>query len=76
VVLGGMGSQDDVVLAAILLILLPELSRDLQQIRLQLFGGAMVLIMIWRPRGLLAFREPTMQLSRLKSRLGLDGRYQ
>ncbi|WP_345934656.1 high-affinity branched-chain amino acid ABC transporter permease LivM [Tistrella bauzanensis] len=76
VVLGGMGSQVGVVLAAILLILLPELARDLQQFRMLFFGGAMVLIMIWRPRGLLAFREPTMQLSRLKSRLGLDGRYQ
>ena len=71
-----MGSQVGVVLAAILLILLPELARDLQQFRMLFFGGAMVLIMIWRPRGLLAFREPTMRLSRLKSRLGLDGRYQ
>ncbi|WP_449221029.1 high-affinity branched-chain amino acid ABC transporter permease LivM [Tistrella mobilis] len=74
VVLGGMGSQVGVVLAAILLILLPELARDLQQFRMLFFGLAMVLIMIWRPRGLLAFREPTMQLSRLRSRLGLDGR--
>ena len=27
-----------------------------------LFGVAMVLIMIWRPRGLLAHREPTILL--------------
>ena len=27
-----------------------------------LFGGAMVLIMVWRPQGLLAHREPTLKL--------------
>jgi branched-chain amino acid transport system permease protein len=27
------------------------------------FGGAMVLIMLWRPRGLLSSREPTILLS-------------
>jgi branched-chain amino acid transport system permease protein len=26
------------------------------------FGGAMVLIMLWRPRGLLSSREPTIRL--------------
>jgi branched-chain amino acid transport system permease protein len=26
------------------------------------FGGAMVLIMLWRPRGLLANRDPTIRL--------------
>jgi branched-chain amino acid transport system permease protein len=29
-----------------------------------LFGAAMVMIMIWRPRGLLAHREPTIHLHR------------
>jgi branched-chain amino acid transport system permease protein len=27
-----------------------------------IFGAAMVLIMIWRPQGLLAHREPTLRL--------------
>ncbi len=62
VVLGGMGSQIGVVLAAIALILLPELGREFAQFRMLLFGGAMVLIMAWRPRGLLAHREPTLRL--------------
>jgi branched-chain amino acid transport system permease protein len=62
VVLGGMGSQIGVVLAAILLIVLPELGRALEQFRMLVFGGAMVAIMIWRPRGLLAYREPTVWL--------------
>jgi branched-chain amino acid transport system permease protein len=62
VVLGGMGSQIGVVLAAILLIGLPEVFRDLNQYRMLAFGVAMVAIMTWRPRGLLAHREPTVRL--------------
>jgi branched-chain amino acid transport system permease protein len=62
VVLGGMGSQIGVVFAAILLIGLPEFFRDLQQYRMLAFGAAMVAIMVWRPRGLLAHREPTIRL--------------
>ena len=63
VVLGGFGSQIGVVLAAILLIGLPEFFRELQQYRMLAFGAAMVAIMVWRPRGLLAHREPTIRLS-------------
>jgi branched-chain amino acid transport system permease protein len=62
VVLGGMGSQTGVVLAAVLLVGLPEWFRDLQQYRMLAFGCAMVLIMLWRPRGLLAGRQPTIRL--------------
>lgn len=62
VVLGGMGSQIGVVFAAVLLIGLPEVFRDLQQFRMLAFGAAMVLIMLWRPAGLLAHREPTIKL--------------
>ena len=62
VVLGGMGSQIGVVIASILLIGFPEFFRELQQYRMLTFGGAMVLIMVWRPAGLLARREPTIRL--------------
>jgi len=62
VVLGGMGSQIGVVFAAILLIGLPEVFRELNQYRMLAFGLAMVAIMVWRPRGLLAHREPTVRL--------------
>jgi branched-chain amino acid transport system permease protein len=62
VVLGGMGSQVGVICAAIVLILLPELARDFAEFRMLLFGGAMVAIMVWRPRGLLAHREPSVTL--------------
>lgn len=52
VVLGGMGSTLGVVIAAILLTLLPEFLREFSHYRMLAFGGLMVLMMIWRPRGL------------------------
>jgi branched-chain amino acid transport system permease protein len=61
VVLGGMGSQVGVALAAVLLVGLPEVMRELALYRMLVYGIAMVLIMVWRPRGLLAHREPTIQ---------------
>ena len=63
VVLGGMGSQTGIVLAAAFLTLLPELAREFSLFRMLAFGAAMVLIMVWRPQGLLAHREPTIRLS-------------
>ncbi|HEX7043812.1 MAG TPA: high-affinity branched-chain amino acid ABC transporter permease LivM [Burkholderiales bacterium] len=63
VVLGGMGSQTGVVLAATVLVLLPELGRDFAQYRMLVFGAAMVAIVAWRPRGLLARRAPTLRLA-------------
>jgi branched-chain amino acid transport system permease protein len=67
VVLGGMGSQIGVVLAAVLLIGLPEWFRELGSYRMLAFGLAMVLIMVFRPRGLIAHREPTIRLLPLKA---------
>ena len=61
VVLGGTGSQLGVVLASLVLVLLPELGRDFADYRMLLFGAAMILIMIWRPGGILAKREPTLR---------------
>jgi branched-chain amino acid transport system permease protein len=62
VVLGGLGSQTGIVLAAIVLIGVPEFFRELKDYRMLAFGLGMVLIMIWRPGGLLAHREPTIRL--------------
>jgi len=53
VVLGGMGSIPGIILAAVLLIVLPELFRDFQDYRMVAFGMALVLMMIFRPQGLL-----------------------
>lgn len=60
VVLGGMGSQLGVVLAAAVLVGLPELGRGFAEFRMLFFGLAMVLIMIWRPQGLIAGRTPSI----------------
>ena len=62
VVLGGMGSQMGVVLAAIVVVTLPEFGRSFAEFRMLLFGAAMVAIMVWRPRGLLATRAPSIRL--------------
>jgi branched-chain amino acid transport system permease protein len=68
VVLGGMGSQVGVVLAALVLVGVPEWFREFQQYRMLAFGSAMVLIMLWRPRGLLSHREPTIKLAEAEAR--------
>ncbi|WP_342243739.1 high-affinity branched-chain amino acid ABC transporter permease LivM [Pseudomonas sp. OTU5201] len=53
VVLGGMGSTVGVVIAAFVLTVAPELLRSFADYRVLLFGVLMVLMMIWRPRGLI-----------------------
>lgn len=62
VVLGGMGSQLGVAMAALVMIGGFELFRDFEQYRMLVFGLAMVAIMIWRPRGLVGHREATVFL--------------
>jgi branched-chain amino acid transport system permease protein len=64
VVLGGMGSQIGVAVAALVMLGGFELFREFEQYRMLLFGAAMVTIMIWRPRGLVASRTPTLTLDR------------
>ena len=62
VVLGGMGSQLGIILAAIVMILLPELAREFNEYRMLMFGALMVLMMIWRPQGLLPMQRPHLEL--------------
>jgi branched-chain amino acid transport system permease protein len=79
VVLGGMSSQIGVVLASVVMIGGLELLRQLQflklifgadfdpsQLRMLLFGIAMVLVMLWKPRGLVSSRDPTVFLKEKK----------
>ncbi|WP_348645273.1 high-affinity branched-chain amino acid ABC transporter permease LivM [Methylobacterium sp. BTF04] len=80
VVLGGMGSQIGVAIAAIAMVGAPELLRNLgflravfgegfdpNEYRLLLFGLAMVGMMVWRPRGLISERTPSVRLAGRKS---------
>jgi len=53
VVLGGMGSTIGVVIAAFVLTVAPELLRSFADYRVLLFGILMVVMMIWKPRGLI-----------------------
>jgi len=72
VVLGGMGSQIGVAIAAIVMIGGGELFfREFEEYRMLLFGLAMVVIMVWRPRGLISTRNPTVVLKRRKA-IGAD----
>ncbi len=80
VVLGGLGSQMGIVFAAIAIIGAFELFRELGfltyilpdgvepvQFRMLAVGLAMVLMMRWRPRGLVTRRDPTVFLKEKKS---------
>ncbi|MDV2080552.1 high-affinity branched-chain amino acid ABC transporter permease LivM [Marinobacter xestospongiae] len=64
VVLGGMGSQIGVILAAIAVVILPELAREFSEFRMLIFGAAMVLMMVWRPQGLLPMRRIHIELKK------------
>lgn len=64
VVLGGMGSQIGVVLAAIVITVLPELAREFNEYRMLMFGLLMVFMMIWRPQGLLPMTRPHLELQK------------
>jgi branched-chain amino acid transport system permease protein len=83
VVLGGMGSQIGVAVAAVAMIGGTEIMRELDflkyvfgndfdptQYRMLIFGFAMVLIMIWKPRGLVGTREPSAFYKERRTVLG------
>jgi branched-chain amino acid transport system permease protein len=83
VVLGGMGSLFGVAIAAVIMIGGTEIMRELDflkvvfgrdfdptQYRMLLFGFAMVLIMVWKPRGLIATRDPSTFLKERKAIAG------
>ena len=66
VVLGGMGSQLGVAVAAAVMLGGFEFFREFEQYRMLVFGGAMVAIVIYRPRGLVATRTPSVVLHQQK----------
>ncbi len=54
VVLGGMGSIVGVIIAALVLMLLPEYLRAFADYRMLVFGATLVTMMVFRPRGLIS----------------------
>jgi branched-chain amino acid transport system permease protein len=80
VVLGGRGSQMGTAIAAVAIIGVSELLRELDflkqifgedfdptQYRMLIVGVAMVVMMNWKPRGLVSTREPTLFLGERRS---------
>jgi branched-chain amino acid transport system permease protein len=53
VVLGGMGSVPGVILGALIVVILPEVLREFASYRMLVFGAVLVLMMIFRPQGLI-----------------------
>ena len=66
VVLGGMGSIVGVVIAALILILAPEYLRAFSDYRMLIFGAIMVIMMIFRPQGLVTGERRKYRISALK----------
>jgi branched-chain amino acid transport system permease protein len=52
VILGGMGNTPGVILAAILLTVLPEVLRSVEQYRMILYSVLLIMLMLVRPKGL------------------------
>ena len=80
VVLGGMGSLVGIAVAAIVMIGGTELLREMEFLkeifgenftpelyRMLIFGAAMVIVMVWKPRGFVGSREPTAFLFERKA---------
>jgi branched-chain amino acid transport system permease protein len=80
VVLGGMGSLTGIALAAVLMVGGTELLREMEFLkhifgsdftpelyRMLLFGLAMIIVMLFKPRGFVGSREPTAFLRKRKA---------
>ena len=63
VVLGGSGNVPGVMLGAFLVAWIPERVRGLQDYRILMFGGVLVLLMVFRPEGLLPSRRRKAELA-------------
>jgi branched-chain amino acid transport system permease protein len=68
VVLGGMGSIIGVIIAALVLVLMPEYLRAFSEYRMLVFGAVMVLMMIFRPQGLIANVRRTYAMRKVTER--------
>ena len=67
VVLGGMGSIIGVILGAFVLILLPEYLRAFSEYRMLIFGGMLVLMMVFRPGGIVSDVRRTYKFAGLQN---------
>jgi len=56
IILGGIGSIPGVILGSLILVLLPEVLREFQSYRMLALGAGLVLMMIFRPQGMIRSR--------------------
>ena len=64
VVLGGMGSIIGVIIAALILMLLPEYLRAFSDYRMLVFGATLVIMMVFRPQGIISTVRRTYTLEK------------
>ena len=62
VVFGGMGSLSGSIIATIILTFLPELLRSMQDFRMIVYPLALIILMIFRPQGLLGNKEVSLKI--------------
>jgi branched-chain amino acid transport system permease protein len=62
VVVGGMGSIRGAILGAAIVVLLPEIFRNFESYRFMVFGLALIVLMIFRPQGLLPSKRRAAEL--------------
>ena len=76
VIIGGMGNIAGVVVGAVALTLIPERLREFEDLRMLLFGSALVLIMIYRPQGLFpnSRRRRELQAEKIDTLIAESGR--
>ncbi|HZE41777.1 MAG TPA: branched-chain amino acid ABC transporter permease [Stackebrandtia sp.] len=67
VVLGGQGNTAGVILGAVVITYLPERLREIKDERFMWFGVALVIIMIFRPQGLLPSRRRAAEMADMKA---------
>ena len=75
VIVGGMGSIPGVVVGAIVLIGLPELFREFSEYRFLFYGLALIIMMRFRPEGLLPSKigQPRAAAGRSGPDVAADG---
>ncbi|MBV8161104.1 MAG: branched-chain amino acid ABC transporter permease [Acidimicrobiia bacterium] len=73
VVMGGSGNIPGVIVGAFLVAWLPERFRGFADYRVMVFGGALVVLMIFRPQGLLPSRQRAEEMSEGQGGMGAMG---
>ncbi|HET9879053.1 MAG TPA: leucine/isoleucine/valine transporter permease subunit [Candidatus Limnocylindria bacterium] len=62
IILGGMGSIPGVIVGAFVLVGLPELLREFAEYRLLIYGAVLIVMMLWRPEGLIPSAQRKREL--------------